>query len=109
MRVATCVAIVLCLVLAGCGATRSSSASVESKLRRHLAERSLSVEWVRCIEGPESAYRCNVNFGDPHVQIYCVTVVEGQLRGAEWRPAVHGRQNRTAAQRECLRRLGRSL
>jgi hypothetical protein len=96
-------AVLLVLALAGCG-NPDRTAVVESKLRRHLADRSLSVQWVRCV--PEApAYRCNVSFGDPHVEIYCATLVDGSLRAAEWRQAEHGRQDRDAAARECARRL----
>jgi hypothetical protein len=99
-------AIVLALVLAGCGGD-GGGGTIEAQLRRHLAARSLSVEWVRCVRGLSSIYRCNVNFGDPHVQIYCAAVVDGKLRAAEWPAAAHGRQDRAASARECARRLAR--
>jgi hypothetical protein len=98
-------AIVLVLAFAGCGGTEGR-ATVEAKLRHHLTDRKLSVKWVRCVQGPSSTYRCNVNFGDPHVQIYCAAVVGGKLRAAEWRDAEYGRQDRAASARECARRLG---
>ena len=92
------------LGLAGCGSTGPTT--IEAKLRRHLADRDLSPAWVRCVRSPGSVYRCNVNFGDPHVQIYCAAVVDGRFRAAEWRQPVHGRQDRAAAARECAHRLG---
>jgi hypothetical protein len=95
------------LALAGCGTT-GRAATIEAKLQRHLADRSLSVKWVRCVAGASSTYRCNVNFGDPHVQIYCAALVDGSLRTAEWRQAEYGRQDRAASARECARRLGKS-
>jgi hypothetical protein len=98
-------ALALALLLAACGGSTGTE-SIESKLRNHLTERSLSVKWVRCAAARDSVYRCNVNFGDPHVQVYCATLVDGELRAAEWRQAVRGRQDRAAAARECARRLG---
>ena len=96
----------LVFALAGCGGEAGGRAVVEAKLRRHLAERSLSVKWVRCVSGPSSTYRCNVDFGDVHVQIYCAAVVDEKLRVAEWRPAKHGIQDRAASAAECARRIG---
>jgi hypothetical protein len=98
-------ALALALLLAACGGS-STSSTIESKLRQHLTERDLSVKWVRCTPARESVYRCNVNFGDPHVQIYCAAMIDGDLRAAEWRQPVHGRQDRVAAARECAARLG---
>jgi hypothetical protein len=95
------------LALAGCGSS-DPAATIEAKLRRHLADRSLAVKWVRCVAGASSTYRCNVNFGDPHVQIYCAALVDGVLHAAEWRQAEHGRQDRSASARECARRLDSS-
>jgi hypothetical protein len=95
----------LAVLLAACGGS-STSSRIESKLQEHLTERNLSVKWVRCAAARESVYRCNVNFGDPHVQIYCAAMIDGELRAAEWRQAVHGRQDRAAAARECAARLG---
>ena len=79
-------------------------------LAEHLTGRGLSVRWVACLAAVERVegarvYRCNVNFGDPHIQIYCATLLRGRLLEAEWRQAVHGVQNRVAAARECAARL----
>lgn len=99
------IVLVLAAAVAGCGGGPTGSNAIEGKLRRHLAERSLSVKWVRCVPSVRSTYRCNVDFGELHIQIYCAALVEGRLRAAEWRPTVHGRQNRAVAARECARRL----
>jgi hypothetical protein len=82
-------------------------------LRESLTHRGLSVRSAVCVRRPERiggspVYRCNVNFGDPHVEIYCAAIVEGDLRAAEWRQAVRGRQDRDAAARECALRIARS-
>jgi hypothetical protein len=97
-------ALALAVLLAACGGS-STSSTLESKLREHLTERDLSVKWVRCARGAGSVYRCNVNFGDPHVQIYCAKLIDGDLRAAEWRQAVRGRQDRAAAAADCARKL----
>lgn len=98
-------ALLAVVALAGCG-NPDQGARVEAKLSRHLADRTLPAKWVRCVREAGSTYRCNVSFGDPHVQIYCAELVDGVLRAAEWRQAVHGRQDREAAARDCARRLG---
>jgi hypothetical protein len=83
---------------------------VAAELERSLAAASLSVRFVVCVARPErvdgaTVHRCNVGFGDPHVQIYCAALVDGRLRAAEWRQAVRGRLDRRAAARECAARL----
>ncbi|HKP18112.1 MAG TPA: hypothetical protein VJT84_06505 [Gaiellaceae bacterium] len=92
------------LALAGCGNTDQQT-RIERSLRGHLAERSLPAKSVHCVPSAWPTYRCNVNFGDPHVQIYCAELVDGVLRAAEWRQAVQGRLDRGAAARECARWL----
>ena len=96
------------VALSGCGGGGASAATIEAKLTRHLVARDLPPKWVRCVPGRGSVFRCNVDFGDLHIQIYCATLVGGRLRAAEWRSPVHGRQDRAAAARECARRLGSS-
>lgn len=63
------------LVLAG-GAPPARVA--ESLLRARLDARSLSYRWVRCVE-ERGVFRCNVNFGEPHVVRYCAVVRGGRL------------------------------
>jgi hypothetical protein len=98
------------LALAGCGG--GSTPSVAESLRESLVARDLAVKSVVCVRRPERisgqpAYRCNVNFGDPHVQIYCAAIVDGELRAVEWKQAVRGALDREAAARECAGRLSR--
>lgn len=56
------------------GATR---AAVEAALQRRLDRAYLSYQWVFCV-GMDRFYhgwrvwRCNVDFGDPHIVQYCV-------------------------------------
>ena len=99
------------LALAGCGGG-SSQPAVGTMLKESLTKRGLSVRAAVCTRRPERiggapVYRCNVNFGDPHIEIYCAAIVRGELGFAEWTQAVHGRQDRNAAARECAARLRR--
>jgi hypothetical protein len=98
--------------LAACGCGSDAERDVASLLRSHLEDRELAVKWVVCgpapaNSGPPGVQRCNVSFGDPHIQIYCAAIVDERLVAAEWRQAVHGVQDRRAAARECAARLQR--
>jgi hypothetical protein len=112
--------VALAAAFAGCGGGSSGGASsagpadVAARLKQELTGRSLSVRWVTCVTRPErvadaAVYRCNVNFGDPHIEIYCAAVVNGTLRSAAWREPVQGRQQREAFARECAAGLARGL
>ena len=100
---------------AGCGGSRGGGAqSVADQLRARLVARDLPPRWVACVPTRarlhgRTAYRCNVNFGDPHVEAYCAVLDQGRLAYAEWRRPDQGRQNRVASQRECVRRLSGGL
>ncbi len=104
-------AFVTAVVAAGAGAaTAAAPPAVASGLRGWLHARSLSPTWVVCARSSvrlqgRTVFRCNVDFGDPHVQVYCAVVVGRQVRAAEWRQPVRGRQDRAAFQKECARRL----
>jgi hypothetical protein len=99
------------LVLSACsGERRPAATDVASALRRSLVERDLSVRSVVCVRRRERVedapvHRCNVSFGDPHVQIYCAALIDGELRAREWRQAVRGVLDRERAARECASRL----
>jgi hypothetical protein len=110
--------VVLAAALSGCGGGASlgraspAPADVAARLERELTGRYLSVRWVACVPRPERVagapvFRCNVNFGEPHIEIYCAAVVDGTLRSAAWRQPDRGRQNRVASARECAARLAR--
>jgi hypothetical protein len=55
-----------------------ATARVERLLRGRLDARHLSYRWVRCVR-ERSAFRCNVDFGDPHIVQYCALVRGGRL------------------------------
>ena len=102
---------IVAAVIVGCGASiAATTRPVAAGLRDWLHDRALSTSWVVCSPSPvrlggRTVFRCNVNFGDPHVEIYCAVVVGGRVRAAEWRQPVRGRQDRVAFQKECARRL----
>jgi hypothetical protein len=93
------------LVLAGCGGSGSDATSgpaapkeVRAALEQRLAERKLSYRWVVCVPTKRSyagslIFRCNVNFGEPHIVRYCATLADGRLVTDRERPAMRcGRQ-----------------
>jgi hypothetical protein len=77
------------LVLAGCGGAEVPSApatpsDVRAALEQRLVERKLTFRWVVCVQTRRSfagspIFRCNVNFGAPHIVRYCATLDDGQL------------------------------
>jgi hypothetical protein len=61
-----------------------SSTRVETALRQRLHGEGLSYEWVTCVPTfhvyqRRRLFRCNVNFGDPHVEPYCATLIGHSL------------------------------
>jgi len=78
------------LVLAGCGGGGSSAytaATVPEAKRlmiRYLDSKHLDWRWVACLHsgrsfGGAAVVRCNVNFGDPHIEAYCIVLRAGKL------------------------------
>ncbi len=60
-----------------------SAAGAEQAMRARFAAKSLSIRYVRCVDegvrtGGEDVFRCNVNFGEPHIEGYCVVVRAGR-------------------------------
>jgi hypothetical protein len=80
------------LLTAGCGGGSSQvSASpgivpaVRSALVERLHAKGLEYRWIACLQNGRSfrghqIVRCNVNFGDPHVEAYCGVLIGGRLR-----------------------------
>jgi hypothetical protein len=55
---------------------RSSQAEVKRQLAARLQRRLLQPHWIACVPSGRrfrgaAVIRCNVNFGDPHIQAYC--------------------------------------
>jgi hypothetical protein len=88
---------VLPLVVA-CGSSASTSAGAKSDdvraaLEARLLGKRLSYSWVVCVRTKRSfagspIFRCNVNFGEPHIVRYCATLAAGQLVTDHEQPAM---------------------
>ena len=83
MKRAALLAAALALV-AGCGGSSEPAPAVKNALEARLDGKSLSYDWVYCLETKRSfegrrIFRCNVNFGEPHIVIYCATLDNGEL------------------------------
>jgi hypothetical protein len=82
------------LLAAGCGGGSGSSPvsaspgvvpAVRSALVDRLHAKGLEYRWIACLRNGRSfrghqVVRCNVNFGDPHVEAYCGVLIGGRLR-----------------------------
>jgi hypothetical protein len=79
---------------AGCGGSAESSpAEVKEALEARLVGKKLSFEWVYCLRTQRlfedrRIFRCNVNFGEPHIVIYCAVADEGGLVTNRERPGI---------------------
>jgi hypothetical protein len=77
------------LLLPACGGSHATSdsatvAAVRAALQARLLERKLSYRWVACVRTNRSfagspIFRCNVNFGEPHIVRYCAMLEGGQF------------------------------
>ena len=79
---------------------QSTKAGVEAALLARLEAKNLSMKWVVCAdEGAKSEgrtiFRCNVNFGDPHIEGYCAMVEDGKLVTHVERPELSCGRERT--------------
>jgi len=77
-------------LLAGCGSTSSSAyratppPDAKKLMVAYLDEKHLTYRWVACLHTGRSfkgasIVRCNVNFGDPHIEAYCIVLRYGRL------------------------------
>jgi hypothetical protein len=91
-------AAVAAALLAGCG---GSSSAYEATTPREAKElmidyldgKQLDYRWVACLHSGRSfegaaVVRCNVNFGDPHIEAYCVVLRHGKLYSNHDNPAI---------------------
>jgi hypothetical protein len=83
----------LALVASCGGSTETTPAAVKEALEARLIDRSLSFEWVYCLRTKRAfegrpIVRCNVNFGEPHIVIYCATIEDGALVTNREQPAL---------------------
>ena len=93
------------LLLSGCrgsdlSSTPATAREVGSALESRLLDRKLSFRWVVCVRTQRSfagsaIFRCNVNFGDPHIVRYCAMLEDGELMTNREEPQIRcGRQAR---------------
>ena len=76
-------------LLVACGGANDTSAGAEpagvrAALETRLLGKKLSYEWVVCVRTRRSfagspIFRCNVNFGEPHIVRYCATLEDARL------------------------------
>lgn len=88
-RSALLLALAVLLLLAACGGSQTTSvtakaADVRAALEDRLLARKLSYRWVVCVRTKRSfagspIFRCNVNFGEPHIVRYCATLEDGDF------------------------------
>lgn len=82
---------------AGCGtattfAYRGTTPTVARQLMiDYLGSRHLDWRWVACLYTGRQfvgapIVRCNVNFGDPHIEAYCAVFLQGELATQFERP-----------------------
>ena len=77
------------LLLTACGGSQKTSASAEraeikAALETRLEAKKLSYRWVVCMRtkrwfAGSPIFRCNVNFGEPHIVRYCATLTDGRF------------------------------
>jgi hypothetical protein len=86
------------VLLAGCGGGgspyRATTPQDAKKLMiRYLDTKYLIYHWVACLHTGRSfkgaaIVRCNVNFGDPHIEAYCIVLKNGKLYSDHQDPAI---------------------
>jgi hypothetical protein len=93
------------IVLAGCGSSSSYSAATAPQAKQlmvdYLGSKHLTYHWVACLHSGRSfrgaaIVRCNVNFGDPHIEAYCIVLREGKLYSDHQDPKIPCRRDNRA-------------
>jgi hypothetical protein len=89
VRCALLLTLAVLLLIVACGSSDSTSAGAKSDevraaLEARLLGKKLSYRWVVCVRtrrsfAGSSIFRCNVNFGEPHIVRYCATLKAGQF------------------------------
>jgi hypothetical protein len=97
---------VVVFVAAGCGGGSSNAPdsaglvpAVRSALVARLHAKGIGYRWVACLRNGRSfrgrqIVRCNVNFGDPHIEAYCGVLVRGRLQTNHENSAIPCRRDR---------------
>jgi hypothetical protein len=87
------------LLLAACGSSSPSTyeattpANAKQMMVEYLNGKHLTYHWVACLRSGRSfqgagIVRCNVNFGDPHIEAYCIVLRHGKLYSDHTDPAI---------------------
>jgi len=83
------------IFMASCGGSSAepSPAEVKAALEARLVGKKLSFDWVYCLRTRRSfesrtIFRCNVNFGEPHIVIYCAVLEDDKLVTNREQPAI---------------------
>ena len=87
------------VLLAGCGGNGAStySATTPSDAKKlmidYLDGKQLTYHWVACLRSGRTFHgaaivRCNVNFGDPHIEAYCIVLKHGKVYTDHQDPAI---------------------
>ena len=86
--------------LGGCGGSTSSAQFTaptprvaKQLLAQRLEAKDLTVHWIACVRNGRAyrgaaIVRCNVNFGDPHIEAYCSLLQGGRLVTDHDNPAI---------------------
>ena len=81
----------IAILAAGCGSARHAAqaesptpAQAKELLTARLRAKQLDFRWVACVRNGRTfrgagIVRCNVNFGDPHIEAYCSVLEDGRL------------------------------
>lgn len=77
-------ALVLLLSGSGSAAVTSNEAQIKRQLVERLHQHALDPHWVACVPNGRNfdgaaVIRCNVNYGDPHIEAICGVLRGGQL------------------------------
>jgi len=72
---------------------RNPVRAADRTLRRELSSEHLNFQYVACIRNGRTynghpIIRCNVNFGDPHVEAYCSVILAHRLITSQQDPSV---------------------
>jgi hypothetical protein len=95
---AAALALLAAALVGGCGGSSSTyGATTPPEAKKlmidYLDGKHLSYRWVACLQSGRSfegaaIVRCNVNFGDPHIEAYCVVLRHGKLYSNHDDPAI---------------------
>jgi len=92
------VVLLAAVLLAGCGGSGTKYSEATPPVAKRLLTAQLTAEhlrfhWVACVRTGRdyqgaAVVRCNVDFGDPHVEGYCTVLKDGRLVTDHEQPAI---------------------